>query len=98
MKVFEGHIKGDKPVVIDFSAEWSNTGKMMDPVLHEVKEKVGEKIAVLRIDIDKEPGLKKMYDIRTIPTLIIFNHGNIIWRKNGMASVHEIMEHLNIYY
>jgi len=95
MNIYEGHISGDKPVIIDFCAEWCAPGKMMEPILRELKEKVGEMITVLRVDIDKEPGLKKLYDIRTVPTLVIIKHGNVIWRKNGMASAHEIMEHIN---
>ncbi|MBL7745276.1 MAG: thioredoxin family protein [Chitinophagaceae bacterium] len=97
MNIFEGHINGSKPVIVDFSAEWSGTDKMLEPVLHEIKEKTGEKISVLKIDIDKEPSLKELYDIRTVPTLIIFKHGKVIWRKNGIATTHEILEHLSTY-
>ncbi|MBL7738675.1 MAG: thioredoxin family protein [Chitinophagaceae bacterium] len=95
MNIFEGHISGSKPVVADFSAVWSGTDKLVEPVLHEIKEKIGDKIAVIKIDIEKEPALKELYNIRSVPTLIIFKHGKVVWRKNGIATTHEILEHLN---
>jgi thioredoxin 1 len=96
MNIFEGHINGNIPVIVDFSAPWCNTGQMMDAVLHEVKETAGEKVTVLKIDIDKEPGFKELYDIKTVPTLILFKKGNILWRKAGIAPAHEILDHINI--
>ena len=94
---FEGHINGDKPVVVDFFAEWCGPCKMMAPVLHEVKEKVGERATVLKLDIDKAPSYAELYSIRAVPTLIIFKQGNIIWRKSGVASAREIIDNLNMH-
>ncbi len=95
MVSFEGHIKGDKPVVVDFFAEWCGPCKLMGPVLHEIKDKVGEKATVLKLDIDKSPYYSQLYNIRSVPTLIIFKNGTILWRKTGVASSNEIMQHLN---
>lgn len=95
MKSFEGHIKGDIPVVVDFFAEWCGPCKMMGPILHEVKEKVGQRATVLKLDVDKSPYYSQLYNIRSVPTLMIFKNGNVIWRKSGVASTHEILEHLN---
>ena len=92
---FEGHIKGSIPVVVDFFAEWCGPCKLMGPILHEVKEKVGERATVLKLDIDKSPYYSELYNIRSVPTLIIFKNGNVLWRKSGVASSHEILEHLN---
>lgn len=92
---FEGHIKGSTPVVVDFFAEWCGPCKLMGPILHEVKEKVGERATVLKLDIDKSPYYSELYNIRSVPTLIIFKNGNVLWRKSGVASSHEILEHLN---
>jgi thioredoxin 1 len=98
MKNFEGHINGDKPVVVDFSAKWSGPGKLMEPVMHEVNEKIGEKITVLKIDIDEDPSFAEQYEIKTVPTLIVFKHGAILWRKNGLATAHEIIENVSLHY
>jgi len=94
---FEGHIKGSIPVVVDFFAEWCGPCKLMGPILHEVKEKVGERATVLKLDIDKSPHYSELYNIRSVPTLIIFKNGSVLWRKSGVASSHEILEHLNSY-
>ncbi len=94
---FEGHIKGEKPVVVDFFAEWCGPCKMMGPILHEVKEKVGERVTILKLDIDKSPYYSELYNIRSVPTLIIFKDGNVLWRKSGVASAHEILQHLNLH-
>jgi thioredoxin 1 len=95
MLSFEGHIKGDTPVVVDFFAEWCGPCKMMGPVLHEVKEKVGDRATVLKLDIDKSPHYSQLYNIQAVPTLIIFKNGNVIWRKSGVATTQEILQHLN---
>lgn len=98
MNNFEGHINGEKPVVVDFSANWCSPCKMMEPILHEVKETVGERVTVLNIDIDKSPQYAEQYDVRSVPALIIFKEGNIVWRKNGITPAHEILRHLNLHY
>jgi thioredoxin 1 len=98
MNNFEGHINGDKPVVVDFSASWSNPCKLMEPVLHEVKEVVGERATILKIDIDQSPQYAELYDVRSVPALIIFKQGNIVWRKNGIIPAHEILQHLNLHF
>ena len=97
MNSFEGHIKGDKPVVVDFFAEWCGPCKMMGPILHEVKEQVGERATILKVDIDKTPQVSQAYSIYSVPTLIIFKEGQVLWRKSGVASTHEILEHLNMH-
>jgi len=97
MNNFEGHINGDKPVVVDFFAEWCGPCKMMGPILHEVKERVGDRATVLKMDIDKAPNYAEMYGVQAVPTLIIFRKGNIIWRKSGVAPAHEILQHLKMY-
>ncbi|HEY6504800.1 MAG TPA: thioredoxin family protein [Chitinophagaceae bacterium] len=98
MNIFEGHINGSKPVIVDFSAGWSNPGRLMDPILHEIKEEAGGKITVLKIDIDKEPAYKEFYNIITVPTIIVFKNGKIIWRKNGLATAHELIEQVSLHY
>ncbi|MFI5133277.1 MAG: thioredoxin [Chitinophagales bacterium] len=95
MNSFESHIQGDKPVVVDFFAEWCGPCKLMAPILHNVKDKTGDRVTVLKMDIDKNPNYTELYNIRAVPTLIIFKGGEILWRKSGVASAHEILEQLN---
>jgi thioredoxin 1 len=97
MKNFEGHIKGDKPVVVDFFAEWCGPCKLMGPVLHQVKERVGERATILKLDIDKAPYYAELYHVQAVPTLIIFKNGNILWRKSGVSSASEILQHLHLH-
>lgn len=94
---FEQHIKGKKPVIVDFSAGWCTPCKLMEPVLHEIKEKVGERAIVLKMDVDKCPDYVNSYKILAVPTLIIFKDGEILWRKSGVIPAHEILQQLNMY-
>jgi len=94
MHSFESHIKGDKPVVVDFFAEWCNPCKLMAPVLEEVKATIGERATVLKMDIEKNPSYARQYGIQSVPTLVIFKEGKIIWRRSGLTSAHEIVDHL----
>jgi len=97
MNNFEGHIGGDTPVVVDFFAEWCGPCKMMPPVLKEVKESVGDRVTILKMDVDKNPGYAQQYSVQSIPTLIIFKKGKILWRKSGTASAQEILHHLSMF-
>lgn len=97
MNTLEAHINGDKPVIVDFSADWCTPCKLMDPVLREIKEKVGDRAIILKMDIDKCPDCVSSYKIRAVPTLIIFREGEILWRKSGVTPAHEILQHLNVY-
>ncbi len=97
MDTFSSHIKGSKPVLVDFFAEWCGPCKMMPPVLLHVKEKIGDRATILKMDIDKNPTFASRYNVQAVPTLIIFKDGNIVWRKSGVVPAHEILENLNFH-
>jgi thioredoxin len=94
---FETHVQGNKPVVVDFFAEWCGPCKLMAPVLQDLKRTVGDKATVLKMDIDKNPRYAEQYNIMAVPTLLIFKEGNIVWRKSGVAQVREILQHLTLH-
>jgi thioredoxin 1 len=94
MKSFDEHINGATPVLVDFFAEWCGPCKYMPPILKEVKQKAGDKITILKVDIDKAPALSSRFQIRSVPTIMAFQNGNVVWRKSGVASAGEIIESL----
>ena len=95
MSSFQEYINSSKPVVVDFFAEWCGPCKMMPPILKQVKDKLGDAVTILKMDIDKNPSYARQFQIQAVPTLIIFRKGQIIWRKSGIAPAHEILNQLS---
>lgn len=97
MNKFQDIIAGDTPVLVDFFAEWCGPCKMMKPVLEELKKKMGNKIIILKIDIDKNISLYSEYRIQSVPTLVLWKQGEIIWRQSGALSLNELEQILLSY-
>lgn len=87
---FDEIINQDKPVLVDFYAEWCGPCKMQAPVLDIVKDRVGESASIIKIDVDKNPQVASALGIRGVPTLIIFRNGEIRWRQSGVFSADEL--------
>lgn len=91
MANFHELINRNTPTLVDFYADWCGPCKMMPPVLKEVKTELGEGVNVLKVDVDKNHKAANTYSIRSIPTLILFKSGKIMWRKTGVAQAGEII-------
>jgi Thioredoxin domain-containing protein len=94
MENFEEFLLSTRPVLVEFYADWSESCTLMDEELQLVKEWAGERVIVMKKDVEEYAELIERYAIRSIPTLLLFKEGKIIWRKNGFAPAREIMEQL----
>lgn len=93
MNKFQELINSDKPVLVDFFAEWCGPCKMMAPILKDVKNKLGDAVTIVKVDVDKNPDAARQFNIQGVPTLMVFHKGEVKWRQSGVVQARQL-EHV----
>ncbi len=88
---FNNIINSDKPVLVDFFADWCGPCKMLAPVLKQVKDELNESIKIVKIDVDKNQLLAAKYQVRGVPTMLLFKNGKQLWRQSGVLQKTDII-------
>lgn len=95
MEKFNEMINGELLTLVDFFATWCGPCKMMHPILEQLKEKMGDDIRILKVDVDKNEALSMQYRIQSVPTLILFKKGEMLWRQSGAMSLNDLMQKIS---
>lgn len=89
---FDNIINNEKPVLIDFYATWCGPCQMLGPILVEVKETLGDSVSIIKIDVDKNPEIAAQYQVRGVPTMMLFQQGKQLWRQSGVMAKQDIVK------
>lgn len=90
MEKFNDIIKSEKLTLVDFFATWCGPCKMMHPVLEQLKGEMGDAIRIIKIDVDNNEEISSQYNIQSVPTLMLFKNGDVVWRESGARSLNEL--------
>ncbi|MBS1535234.1 MAG: thioredoxin [Flavobacteriaceae bacterium] len=88
---FQSLIESEKPVLVDFFATWCGPCQMLSPTLKQVKDQLGDRVSIIKIDVDKNPEIAESYRVRGVPTMMLFQEGVQLWRQSGVLSKDEIV-------
>jgi thioredoxin 1 len=91
-KTFQELIEGDTPVLVDFFAEWCGPCKMMQPILEDTSKQLGAKVKILKVDVDRNPLAASKFQVRGVPTLLLFQKGQVVWRQSGVVPAQQLVK------
>ncbi|HKO78392.1 MAG TPA: thioredoxin [Flavobacterium sp.] len=92
MSTFNDIIQSEKPVLVDFFATWCGPCQTLAPILKQVKENLGDRISIIKIDVDKNQQIAAQFQVRGVPTMILFQNGKQLWRQSGVLSSSDIIK------
>ena len=92
MNSFNQIIKSEKPVLVDFFATWCGPCQMLSPILKQVKDSLGDRVSIIKIDVDKNQLIASQYQVRGVPTMILFQNGKQLWRQSGVVSKEDLIK------
>ncbi len=89
---FNTLIQSEKPVLVDFFATWCGPCQVLGPVLKQVKDQLGDRIKIVKIDVDKNQELASQWQVRGVPTMVLYQNGKQLWRQSGVLSKEQILQ------
>lgn len=91
MSKFQELINSEKPVLIDFFATWCGPCQALAPILVDAKEELGEAVSIIKVDVDKNQEVAAHFQVRGVPTMLLFQNGKMLWRQSGVVSKNDLV-------
>lgn len=94
---FKDIINSETPVLVDFFADWCGPCKILGPILKQVKEELGDAVKIVKIDVDKNQSLATQFQVRGVPTILLFKNGIPLWRESGVLQKNDLISIIKKY-
>ncbi|GGD43293.1 thioredoxin [Muriicola marianensis] len=94
---FKNIISSEIPVLVDFYADWCGPCKVLAPILKQVKDQLGDSVKIIKIDVDRNASLAERYQVRGVPTMILFRDGKTLWRQSGVMQKNDLVKVIESY-